>query len=195
MQPFPAHADDLDATLDEAFRLLRRGVVDRKSPFRTLNVATVGADGVPSVRTVVLRGFDPAARLIRFHTDRRSAKVSEIQHQPRVALHAYDRGTQVQLRLSGTAAIHSGDAAAEAAWARSAPGARACYAIQPAPGTPVSAPVPAPAIEDEEQARAQFVLVEVVFDTLEWLWLSSAGHRRARFDWRGDVPAATWLVQ
>jgi hypothetical protein len=195
MPPTPDHADDLDATLAEAFRLLRRGVVDRKSPFRTLNVATVDADGAPSVRTVVLRGFDPGARLIRFHTDRRSAKVREIKRQPRVAMHGYDRGAQVQLRLAGNAVLRHADAAAEMAWTRSAPGARACYAIQPAPGTPVPGPVGAPMIEDEAEARAQFVLVEVQFDTLEWLWLSAAGHRRARFDWRGDAPAATWLVQ
>lgn len=193
MQSMPPYADDLDATLAEAFTLLRRGVVDRKSPFRTLNLATVALDGTPSVRTVVLRSFDPATRTARFHTDRRSAKPAEIAAEPRVALHGYDRGAQVQLRLSGVATLHDGDAVADSAWARSGPGARACYAIQPAPGTPVAAPVPAPTLDDT--ARDQFLVVQVLVHRLEWLWLSSAGHRRARFCWNGTGWDADWLVQ
>jgi len=54
----------LDEIRADAFRLIARGVADRRSPFRTPTLATVGVDGRPRLRTVVLRAFDAAARRI-----------------------------------------------------------------------------------------------------------------------------------
>lgn len=182
----------LEEALAEAFRLLARGVADRRSPLHTPTLATIGLDGAPRLRTVVLRGFDAAARRCRIHTDRRSAKVAELLRDPRAALHGYDPGLAVQLRLEGRARVHADDAVADAAWATSRPASRACYAIGPAPGSAVAAPPPAP--EDAHSGRANFAVVELEFAGLEWLHLDSAGHRRAGFAWDGGAPAATWLV-
>ena len=60
--PRPAFADDLAASLQEAFRLLANAVPDRRSPLHTPTVATLDESGAPSLRTVVLRGFDADAR-------------------------------------------------------------------------------------------------------------------------------------
>jgi hypothetical protein len=86
----PSHADDLTEVLAEAFRLLARCVADRRSAFRTPTIATVGRDGAPRIRTTVLRRFEPAARRLTRHTDRRAAKLTDIAHEPRVAVHVYD---------------------------------------------------------------------------------------------------------
>ncbi|XP_074585161.1 pyridoxine/pyridoxamine 5'-phosphate oxidase 2 isoform X2 [Curcuma longa] len=43
-------------------------------------LATVGSDGRPSNRTVVFRGFQEGTDMIQINTDRRSAKIEEIQH-------------------------------------------------------------------------------------------------------------------
>jgi hypothetical protein len=94
----PSHADDLDEVLAEAFRLLARGVAERRSAFRTPTVATVGSDGAPRIPTVVLRRFEPAARRLTLHTDRRAAKLVDIAHQPSVALHVYDARAGRQTR-------------------------------------------------------------------------------------------------
>ncbi len=191
--PRPAHADDLDATLAEAFRLLARGVADRRHGFHTPTLGTIGLDGTPALRTVVLRGFDAAARTLRIHTDARSAKVAELAQQPRAALHLYDAGAQVQLRIAGEATIHAADAVAEAAWAGSRSFSRMCYAIEPGPGTPIPQPIAAPL--DPEAGRAQFRVVLLHATALEWLWLDSAGHQRARFAWdAAGMCDATWLV-
>ena len=188
----PGHADDLQECRREAFRLLARGVADRRSPFHTPTLATVGPDGAPSLRTVVLRAFDPTLRRLYVHTDARSAKAADIAAEPRVALHAYDAAARVQLRLSGRAVLHRGDAVADAAWSSSRAQSRVCYAIEPPPGTPIDAPLPGP--DDASAGRDNFVVVAIGVETLEWLWLSVDGHRRARFDWTGHEPHATWLA-
>ncbi|MCU0889647.1 MAG: hypothetical protein MUC64_16860 [Rubritepida sp.] len=174
----PAHADDLAEVQAEAFRLLARGVADRRSAFHTPTLATIGRDGAPRARTLVLRGFDAPTRTLRLHTDARS--------------HVYDAGQQVQLRLDCVAQVHREDALAEAAWDASRPFSRMCYAIEPAPGTPLDAPPEAP--RDSEAGRPHFAVLALRFDRLEWLWLAAEGHRRARLAWTPDgTPEATWL--
>ena len=61
----------------------------------TPSVATLGLDGRPRIRTVVLRDFDEGAGTLRFHTDRRSEKVSELARDPRIGVHFYDEAAKV----------------------------------------------------------------------------------------------------
>lgn len=187
----PAHAGDLDATRHAAFALLSRGVADRRHPFHTPVLGTVGRDGEPRLRTLVLRGFDAATRSLRLHTDRRAGKAADIAAQPRACLLGYDPAQRVQIRLEGHATLHADDAVADAGWAASRDFSRMCYAIEPGPGRPVVAPPPAPL--DPEAGRPNFAVILLRFDRLEWLWLAADGHQRALFDWQGD-PGAAWLV-
>ena len=183
----------LEEALDSALRLLARGVADRRSPFHTPTLATVAEDGGPSLRTVVLRAFDPATRRIRIHTDRRSTKAAEIAARPRVMLHGYDAGAQVQLRLAGHATLHLDDTEAEAAWAGSRAMSRMCYATPHAPGAVLAEPPPAP--RDADGGRANFAAVTIVLDSLDWLLLAHDGHRRARFTWdSGGALSAAWVA-
>ncbi len=179
--------------LSEAWRRLARGVADRRSPFHTPTLATIGPDGAPEARTVVLRGFDAGSRTFRLHSDARSRKVEALRREPRCALHLYDAGASLQLRLSGTSGMHLDDAVAEAAWQASREASRKCYAVQPGPGLPVPKPPAAPL--DATSGRSNFSVILVRFDRLEWLELAAAGHRRALFTWQAEgAPAATWLV-
>lgn len=192
-RPRPAFADDLVETLAEAFRLIGRGVADRRHGFHTPTLATIGLDGAPEARTVVLRGFDTATRSLRVHTDSRSAKAAELLAEPRCALHLYDAGTQVQLRIAARASLHATDAVADRAWADSRSFSRMCYAADPGPGAPILAPLPAPL--DAEGGRPNFRVVLLHMTALEWLWLDSAGHRRARFAWPdGADPSSFWIA-
>jgi pyridoxamine 5'-phosphate oxidase len=183
----------LEACLAEAFRCLSRGVADRRSAFHTPTLATVSPDGAPEARTLVLRGFDPAGRVVRLHSDLRAGKVASLARERRAELHLYDAGAKLQLRLAGRATVHRDDAVAEAAWAASREMSRMCYAVEPGPGMPVPAPPPAP--QDPAAGRAHFAAILLRFDRLESLELAHAGHRRARFDWDAEGRlAATWLV-
>ena len=184
----------LDEVRADAFRLLSRGVADRRSPFRSPTLATVGGDGRPRLRTVVLRAFDPAERRLVIHSDSRATKVAEIGADPRVSLHVWDGGVQVQVRLAGTAALQ-GAAAAQAEWGRLHSGSRSTYQVRPVPGTALDDPAAADRDRvGEDAALANFAVIAVDVTGMEWLHLARDGHRRAAFTWTADGPAAAWLV-
>lgn len=194
----PSHADDLDGTLAEAMRLIARGASDRRSPFHTPSVATIGCDGRPKLRTVVLRAFDPVARTLRFHTDSRSAKIAELEADPSIALHGYDPAAKIQIRIEGRATIHGDDPIGEAAWSASQRMSRACYAVVPGPGTPMAGAGDFTLPETDVEigtGRIHFRAIVVAMDRLEWLWLAHGGHRRAEFAFApGAEVSARWLV-
>ena len=184
----------LDDIRADAFRLLARGVADRRSPFRSPALATIGTDGRPRLRTVVLRAFDAAERRITVHSDVRAGKIAEIKTDPRVALHVWDDGQQVQVRLDGTAAVLAG-AAARPEWDRLHAGSRASYRVRPTPGTVQADPAEADADRiAEEAAFMNFAVVTVGLTGMEWLHLARGGHRRAAFTWAGAAWDAAWLV-
>lgn len=193
----PHFYDDLEATLQEAWRLLRRGAHDRRSPFHAPAFATQRGDGYPALRTVVLRAVDETQYKIRFHTDARSAKFREISANPRVAMHFYDAPKKVQLRIGGRATLHRDDELANAAWRATRPFSRACYRVAAMPGAIVGDPK-ALSCEDNtgepEAGRENFAAVSVSIDCLEWLYLAAKGHRRARFSWVNGEVEGTWLV-
>ena len=189
--------NDLEASLAELWRQLGRGAADRRSAMHTVQLATTGADdGLPRVRTLVLRGVEPEQRRLRLHTDRRSRKVAELAVCPRVELCAYDPGAKIQVRARGSAEILVGPAA-DAAWSASEPGSRICYGAPHAPGSLLDDPhdgdIPRalpdlpesdkPADEPAESGRAHFAVLLITVSGLDWLYLAARGHRRASFDW------------
>ena len=191
--PRPAFADDLSASLQEAFRLLANAVPDRRSPLHTPTLASLDDAGAPSLRTVVLRSFDADARSLRFHTDRRSDKAHGIALDGRVMMHFYDAALHIQIRVAGKAVLHLDDAVADAAWAASQRSSRMCYAAPDASGAIVASPPAAP--QDSDIGRPHFAAVVIGFHRLEWLWLAAAGHQRARFIWdeAGNL-TADWIA-
>ena len=193
MRERPAHADSLEEVWAWAKRLLSRGVADRRSAFRYPTLANVDGAGLPRLRTVVLREFDPAARRLTIHTDRRSAKLRDIRTGARVALHIYDQAAAIQIRLDAVAVVYLDDPMAQGAWARTPLPSRLGYAMEPPPGTPVSVPPDTPG--DPEAGACNLAVLQVTFDRLEWLWLGHDGHRRAAFTWdEADGCEATWLA-
>jgi pyridoxamine 5'-phosphate oxidase len=192
----PSFANNLDETLAHAWALLARGVADRHSPFHVPTVATLGLDGRPRLRTVVLRATDVASRRLRFHTDARSEKAGELRLDPRISVHVYDPAAKIQLRLDGIARLHSADPIARVAWLASR-AMSACYAQPEAPGAALAQPTlaPAPVLNAvDEDGYPNFTVVYVEVKTLEWLYLEVEGHRRARFTFDGANVNTAWLA-
>ena len=194
MAPHTEYYDDLDASLAEAWRLLGRGVVDRRHGFHHPTLATIGADGSPEARTVILRAAEAASRSIVFHTDLRSQKVAEVAACPAVALHFYDAGQKIQLRVKGEAMLHRGDELARQRWSASQPMSRVCYSIEPGPGAPL-AKADAYRMQGTEQLAVEgfdsiafdhFTVIATHVTSIEWLYLALQGHRRASFRWLAD---------
>lgn len=182
----------LAATLARAWTLLARAAGDPRHPARVAQFATRGADGAPRLRSVILRGADADARTVRLHTDRRSVKVSEIAADARAALLVWDPRSRVQLRLAGRAEVITAGPAWQAAWDATPEAARRDYAAPLPPGTPVATP-PAPGGPATDPS-AQFALVILAIEALDWLRLGREGHRRARFTLSSEPAQATWLV-
>ncbi|GJE43038.1 pyridoxamine 5'-phosphate oxidase family protein [Methylobacterium soli] len=195
--PLPPFHDDLAAAWAELWRLLADGVARGRSAFHTPSLATLGEDGRPRVRTVVLRAADPEAALLRIHCDRRSDKAREVLARAPCALHAYDPESKVQIRIEGRASLHAEDDVAEAAWAASQPMSRVCYAITPAPGTAL-ARGGAYAQPDPEAAlvlgRPNFCALRLRAERLDFLYLDRRGHRRAGWTRGAGGWSGTWLA-
>ncbi|QMW24711.1 pyridoxamine 5'-phosphate oxidase family protein [Sandaracinobacteroides saxicola] len=185
------------------WRLLREAAGDRRSPWHVPVVATVGLDGAPEARVMVLRAADEAGRTLRLHSDSRSAKVRELAANPAVSLLCYDAPLRLQLRLRGRAWYEAASPVADAAWSATRPFSRRCYMAPDAPGA--ETPLPAsglptglderePGLAESEAGRGAFGVMLVAVDSLEWLFLAHAGHRRGRLDWDGGHWRGRWLL-
>jgi general stress protein 26 len=129
-KPEPTPEPTLDSVLSALWSGLAAAVRDRDHSWHLPTLATIGLDGSPQARTVVLRDIDPVAATILCHTDARSPKVAEIAAQPEVAWHFYDPRSRVQLRVKAIAAVHravADDPLALERWSASTLSARRCY--------------------------------------------------------------------
>ena len=75
------------------------------------SLATVGADGQPTLRMVLLKGADE--RGFVFYTNLGSRKAEDLRANPKAALCFYWKSTARQVRVTGSAAL-VGDAEADA---------------------------------------------------------------------------------
>lgn len=187
----PKHYDDLEEVRRAAWDALVRGANSRKSAMHQVSVATVDGEGMPAARTVVLRDADRAEWTLRFHTDTRSRKYSELQANDAAVVLAYDHGAKVQIRARGRVTLHNRDERTASIWAGMRDMSKACYRQAKGPGEPLSQPGGAEGepLSDAE-GYANFVVALVRVDALEWLYLAAQGHRRARL----TAQSATWLA-
>lgn len=96
-----AGADPI-ALFDRWFAAVR---ADGQDP-NAMSLATVSADGQPTIRTVLLKAFGPDGFV--FYTNYNSRKAREIAANPRVSLMFFWPGPERQVRIDGTAAKVSG---------------------------------------------------------------------------------------
>lgn len=195
---------DLDTVRDRVWQRIERAAEDSRSPFRILTFGTVQGDQ-PHLRSVVLRSAARGDRRLSFHSDRRAGKVEDIRAHDRIAWHGWDPDTSEQIRLRGTATVHTDDAVADEMWDAQEPSALALYPRPPAPGTPLGGPddglqasVKEEPItrEDVAEGRQYFAVIRTVVDEINWLHLHPEGHYRARFRFNPDRQAfeGNWIV-
>lgn len=164
--------------------------------FRTATLATLGAAGI-SLRTVVLRRADIPTKTLFFHSDSRAVKIAEIQENSQVSCLFYDEQSRIQLRITGQGFVHIQDTICDEHWAQLAIPSRKNYLSNYAPGTTLENPgdgLPMhlqgrvlPSAEESEAGKTHFAVLRVEALTLDWLWLSEQGHRRAQFSYEEDT--------
>jgi 3-hydroxyisobutyrate dehydrogenase len=179
---------------------LVNGAIKSRSPFHTPCVATLN-NGEVSMRTVVLRKALPLLKELRFHTDTRSNKWKELQNHDTISALFYDSSTRVQIRVKGKAILHFNDEMTFEAWQKTSLSSRRCYLTEASPSSFSTIPTSGLS-EDVEQENftlaesevgaQHFGIVSIQVESLEWLWLNHAGHRRAFFDYVND--SYRWMI-
>ena len=175
------------------------GTANGRVPFKIMQAATIGLDGAPAVRSIVLRRVSEADNIIAFHTDIRSPKSAELKSDRRIALVGIDPDRNVQIRIQGEARIVHEAQARRTAWASARAQSLIVYQTTLAPGTPVDRPIAAAApMLDVFQASdgfENFCIVEVRPSMIDWLDLSIADTpRRARFGRVLDGWEGRWVA-
>ena len=188
--------NSLELTLLEAENLISDGVENSKSMFHT-PVLSSFVEKTISTRTVVLREFNSKKRTLRFHTDNRSGKIEELKENSISSVHGYDPDLKVQIRLKGKTSLHIDNEISKKAWAESREMSKMCYSVKDSPGNKISSPEPFDLIKEEidiELGYNNFAVLHFSYDSLEFLFLKGAGHRRSLFDWSSDQLESSWLI-
>ena len=188
--------NSLELTLLEAENLISEGVENSKSMFHT-PVLSSFVEKTISTRTVVLREFDSKNRTLRFHTDSRSGKIEELKENSISSVHGYDPDLKVQIRLKGKTSLHIDNEISKKAWAESREMSKMCYSVKDSPGNKISSPEPFDLIKEEidiELGYNNFAVLHFSYDSLEFLFLKGAGHRRSLFDWSSNQLKSSWLI-
>ncbi|WP_341368513.1 pyridoxamine 5'-phosphate oxidase family protein [Yoonia sp. BS5-3] len=170
--------------LDKMWTVLTQGVADAKHPARRPTFATVGGDGWPEARTLVLRSADRADAALTLHTDVNSGKMASLRSTPRAALHIWDATLDLQIRLQAEVTIETG-ASTRALWDQIPDHARQSYGVVPAPGTRL-----AQALDYVKKPGPHcFAVLHCALCTIDLVHLGAqhrrAGYSRARH-WQGQ---------
>ena len=196
MLSLPEEYKTLKETLDASFKVLENAIENRRNLFHTPVLSTFSDSKINS-RVIVLRGFDPEKRALRIHTDSRSRKIKDISENSDATLLGYDPGLKIQLKLHGSIDTHYQDKIADLAWRDSQEMSKVCYSVSESPGKKIDDPrnydVDSENININEGYK-NFAVINFYFNSLEFLYLMSSGHRRSIHVWEAEELISSWMV-
>ncbi len=196
MLSLPEEYKTLEETLDASFKVLENAVENRRSLFHTPVLSTFSDSKINS-RVIVLRAFDPEKRILRIHSDSRSRKIKDVSENSDATLLGYDPGLKIQLKLHGSIDTHYQDNIADLAWRDSQEMSKVCYSISESPGKEIDDPgkydVDSENINIDEGYK-NFAVINFHFNSLEFLYLMSSGHRRSIHVWEAEELRSNWMV-
>ena len=184
----------------ESWDRLVIGATKSKDAFHTTCIATLNQHEV-NMRTVVLRKAIPSERELRFHTDIRSNKWAELAQNDSISALFYDASARIQLRVKGQAILHVNNEITSEAWQKTTLSSRKCYLTEFSPSSFTLAPTSGLAehieqenftMKESEAGQKNFGIVSIRVESIDWLWLNHAGHRRAFFDYKLD--SFQWMI-
>ena len=189
----PDYYDNLEQTLDTADRILSNAVDNSNTLFHTLVVSCFNGLEISS-RVMVLREFCLQKKIMRFHTDYRSAKIRELKDQTSANVIGYDPALKVQIKLQGEIKVHYDDSVTQDAWQNSTNRSKKCYSVKDGSSNEIENPNEYDIKEFEpEEGYKNFSVLIFSFNSLEYLYLKRSGHRRAIHKW-DDKLNSKWLV-
>jgi 3-hydroxyisobutyrate dehydrogenase len=202
--PNSININGIDYTIEDlekdCWHRLLNGALRSKDPFHTASVATWTGTDI-SLRTMVLRKAKPQDQTLIFHTDTRSPKCQQLKQYPSLSILFYDAVARIQIRVKGIATLHHDDDLANDAWQQTALHSRRSYLTTAAPSTPTIFPTSGLPETFEltdltetasEAGKPNFGVIVLQVESMDWLWLHHAGHRRAFFDYHSKL--FSWLI-
>jgi len=184
---------NIDETLESAKLILSEAVPNTQTLFHTPVVSTIHENKIVS-RVMVLREFNFDKKILRFHTDNRAAKIDNITKNSSSTVIGYDPDLKIQIKMQGHTEVHIDDEVAKMAWNESTPRSKKCYSVKGGSTKEIEDPQDYD-IQDfiVEDGYKNFAVLIFKFQSLEFLYLKSSGHRRAIHKW-DDNQTSTWLV-
>ena len=196
----PAYYEDLGEIQNKYWSMLNDAVTNRGSPFRIPVFICANQNEVDG-RIIVLRKSDRENSLLQFHTDLRSPKVNILKKNKNASLVFYDKEEKIQLRVKVECEVNNQNSITEESWKKTQHMSRRCYLTDSPPGTKSDNPTSGMiskledfdyTMDQSEEGYKNFTVIKCNIKTIEWLYLASKGHRRAKFNL--ETNKNSWLV-
>ena len=196
----PAYYEDFKEIKKKIWFMLSDAVTNRSSRFR-LPVFVCGDQNDFDGRIVVLRKSDQANNLLQFHSDIRSDKIPKLKNNKIASMLFYDKEEKIQVRIKVECSINHNNEITKESWFKTGHISRKCYLVDNGPGTESTNPTSGLkpeldnfdfTMEQSEEGYKNFSVIQCKIKSIEWLYLASKGHRRARFEL--DNNKEYWLV-
>ena len=196
----PAYYEDFKEIKKKIWLMLEDAVTNRSSPFR-IPVFVCGDQSDFDGRIVVLRKSDQSNNVLQFHSDIRSEKITKLKNNKNASMLFYDKEEKIQIRLKVECKINHKNEITKESWSKTAHISRKCYLVDNGPGT--ESPTPTSGLkpkldnfeftmEQSEEGYKNFSVIQCKIKSIEWLYLATKGHRRAKFDLENNKDS--WLV-
>ncbi len=188
--------------LGSILNMINRGVREGKDDFHTMIFSNLQDNKVES-RCVIVRDFNEETKTLVFNTDVRSPKVEAIKRNPETSCLFYHFKDKTQLRISTYSTVHVNDNVHDDSWRKTAISSRKCYLTKYRPSTvietmddgiPEHLRAKIPTLEESEFGKINFAVISNKIISIDWLYLSSKGHQRARYNFSDNVVKKSWLA-
>ena len=199
----PAYYENFDEIIKKIWSMLGDAIKNRSSQFR-IPTFICGNQNDFDGRIVVLRRSNIDERLLQFHSDIRSEKISKLKSNNKAALLFYDKEEKIQVRAKVECIINHKNKVTEESWSKTAHISRKCYLVENGPGTETENPTSGLkpeldnfdyTMEESEKGYENFTVIQCKVISFEWLYLAAKGHRRARFEYGDNLGSGTTFVK
>ena len=199
----PAYYENFDEIIKKIWSMLGDAIKNRSSQFR-IPTFICGNQNDFDGRIVVLRKSNIDERLLQFHSDIRSEKISKLKSNNKAALLFYDKEEKIQVRAKVECTINHKNKITEESWSKTAHISRKCYLVENGPGTETENPTSGLkpeldnfdyTMEESEKGYENFTVIQCKVISFEWLYLAAKGHRRARFEYGDNLGSGTTFVK
>lgn len=199
----PAYYENFDEIIKKIWSMLDDAIKNRNSQFR-IPTFICGNQNDFDGRIVVLRKSNIDERLLQFHSDIRSEKISKLKSNNKAALLFYDKEEKIQVRAKVECTINHKNKITEESWSKTAHISRKCYLVENGPGTETENPTSGLkpeldnfdyTMDESEKGYENFTVIQCKVISFEWLYLAAKGHRRARFEYGDNLGSGTTFIK